>query len=594
MRRARFLFTAAVLAACGRSDAPAEEDAGGVAAIEAFFEDFTAEWVRGNPDLAVASRYFQGEEQAALDRQLTPRTRAWELERIALARRGLEQLAGFDLESLPDAERVSADVMRLQLQSVVDREPYLDYEFSLEQMNGANVQLPNALTVTHPMTSETDARTYVDRLGQMGERMREAVAEAERRADAGILPPRFIVEITVAQMEQFVAPAPADNPLVTSLAQKAAAVPEIGAPVRDSLVERASEIVAEDIYPAWRDAIALLQAQLPSTTADAGLWRLEGGDEAYASALRRFTTTDLTAEEIHEIGLREVARIEARMDSLFRQVGLAEGSINERVEQLRERLAYPVSDAGRSAIMADIDELLADALVRSGELFRTMPSSPVVARPYPEFRWANAAASYTAPPLDGSRPGVFQMPLRPDQLTRFALRSLVYHETVPGHHFQIALANEDTSLPRFRQMRAFGTISATTEGWALYAEHLAAENGWYEGDVEGLIGQLESQLFRARRLVVDTGLHAMRWTRQDALDYGIDEPSEVDRYVVYAGQACSYMIGQLRIIELRERAREALGARFSVADFHDVILGLGSVPLGVMESEVERWIERTR
>jgi uncharacterized protein (DUF885 family) len=223
-----------------------------------------------------------------------------------------------------------------------------------------------------------------------------------------------------------------------------------------------------------------------------------------------------------------------------------------------------------------------------------MPSSPVVARPYPEFRWPNAAASYTAPPLDGSRPGVFQMPLRPDQLTRFALRSLVYHETVPGHHFQIALANEDTSLPRFRQMRAFGTISATTEGWALYAEHLAAENGWYEGDVEGLIGQLESQLFRARRLVVDTGLHAMRWTRRQALDYGIDEPSEVDRYVVYAGQACSYMIGQLRIIELRERAREALGTRFSVADFHDVILGLGSVPLGVMEAEVERWIERTR
>jgi uncharacterized protein (DUF885 family) len=186
------------------------------------------------------------------------------------------------------------------------------------------------------------------------------------------------------------------------------------------------------------------------------------------------------------------------------------------------------------------------------------------------------------------------MPLRPDQLTRFALRSLVYHETVPGHHFQIALANEDTSLPRFRQMRAFGTISATTEGWALYAEHLAAENGWYEGDVEGLIGQLESQLFRARRLVVDTGLHAMRWTRQQALHYGIDEPSEVDRYVVYAGQACSYMVGQLRIVALRDRARAALGPRFSVADFHEVILGLGSVPLRIMESEVERWIERTR
>jgi uncharacterized protein (DUF885 family) len=567
-----------MLAACGPSGAPSARDSEGVAAIETFFDDFTAEWVRGNPDLAISTRYFEGEEQASLDRRLTPRTREWELERIALARRGLEELARFDLESLPDAQRVSAEVMR--------------FEFPLEQMNGANVTLPNALTVTHPMTSEADARTYVARLGQMAERMGEAAAEASRRADAGILPPRFIVEITITQMERFVSPPPADNPLVTTLAQKVDTVAGLAEPVRDSLVSMATEIVSDEIYPAWRDAIALLRAQLPRTTDDAGLWRLEGGDEAYAYALRRFTTTDLSAEEIHRIGRREVDRIEARMDSLFRQIGLTEGSINERIRQLRQRLVYPVSDEGRARIMADIDEMLADALVRSAQLFRTMPSSPVVARPYPEFRWPNAAASYTAPPLDGSRPGVFQMPLRPDQLTGFALRSLVYHETVPGHHFQIALANEDTELPRVRQMRAFGTISATTEGWALYAEQLAAEEGWYDGDVEGLIGQLESQLFRARRLVVDTGLHAMRWTRQQALDYGIDEPSEVDRYVVFAGQACSYMIGQLRIVELRERAREALGPRFSIADFHDVILGLGSVPLGVMESEVDRWIAR--
>jgi len=583
---------ATVVSGCGRADSPPAPDPESVAAIERFFDDFTAEWVRGDPDLAIASRYFQGEEQAALDRQLTPRTREWQLERIALARRGLQELARFDVERLPDTQRVSADVLRLQLQTIVEREPYLDYEFPLEQMNGANVALPNALAVTHPVTSEADAESYVARLEQMDERMREAVAEAERRAELGMLPPRFIVEITLAQMEQFVAQRAVDNPVVSALKTKMAEVPSIEAGTASALVERAAAIVAEQVYPAWREAIAVLRGQLPSTTNDAGISRLAGGDEAYAQALRRHTTTELTAEEIHQIGQREVARIEAAMDSLFRRVGLAEGSIGQRVVQLRSRLSYPVSDEGRRRIMADIEEILADARVRSAQLFGRMPRTEVIARPYPEFRWASAAATYTAPPLDGSRPAVFQMPLRPDQLTRFALRSLVYHETVPGHHLQIALANEDTSLPRFRQMRAFGTISAITEGWALYAEHLAAENGWYEGDVEGLIGQLESQLFRARRLVVDTGLHAMGWTRQQALDYGIDEPSEVDRYVIWPGQACSYMVGQLRIIELRERARAALGSRFSPAAYHDLVLGLGSVPLGVLESEVQRWIER--
>ena len=340
---------------------------------------------------------------------------------------------------------------------------------------------------------------------------------------------------------------------------------------------------------AWRDGIELLRSQLPATTDDAGLWRLEGGEEAYASAIKRYTTTDLTANEIHQIGLREVGRIETEMDALLRQIGLTDGSISDRVAQLSDRLAYPDSDAGRAEIMADLDEIMSDALVRSAELFDVQPKAPVVARPYPEFRWASAAASYSSPPLDGSRPGIFQMPLRPNQLTRFSKRSLVYHETVPGHHFQIALAAENEGLPRFRQVRALGGISAMSEGWALYAERLAAESGWYEGDVEGLIGQLNSALFRARRLVVDTGLHTKRWTRQEAIDYGIP-PSEVDRYVVMPGQACSYMIGRLKIVELREMAREALGDRFSLREFHNAVLGLGVVPLSVLEDEVGRYI----
>jgi uncharacterized protein (DUF885 family) len=279
------------------------------------------------------------------------------------------------------------------------------------------------------------------------------------------------------------------------------------------------------------------------------------------------------------------------MDRALRRLGRAEGSIQDRIAKLDRDLRYPnpASEASRKLIMEDIDGILRDAEKRSALLFDKRPKAPIVARPFPRFREANAAANYTPPPLDGSRPGVFQYPLRLDKMTKFMLRSTVYHETVPGHHFQIALELEDPNLPRFRQTRALGGISAFTEGWGLYAERLAAESGWYDGDLPGLLGELDSELFRARRLVVDTGIHAKHWTRQQAIDYGI-EPSEVERYVVLPGQACSYMIGELKIIELRERAKKALGGRFSLQKFHNVVFETGSVPLDLLERQVDAYI----
>jgi uncharacterized protein (DUF885 family) len=241
--------------------------------------------------------------------------------------------------------------------------------------------------------------------------------------------------------------------------------------------------------------------------------------------------------------------------------------------------------------MNDTEQILRDGEKRSAALFDHTPKSPVVAQAFPRFREANAAANYNSPAPDGSRPGVFQIPLRPERMTKFGLRSLIYHETVPGHHFQIALQVENKELPRFRQIGAFGGISALVEGWGLYAERLAVESGWYEGDPEGLLGQLDSALFRARRLVVDTGLHSQHWTRQQAIDYGI-ETSEVERYVVFPGQACSYMIGQLKIVELREKARKALGDKFSLREYHNVVLETGTVPLNILEQQVDAWIKQ--
>ena len=549
--------------------------------------------MRGDPDRAAATRYFTGAEQAALERQLTPQTRVWRHQRVELARKGLAELAKFDPAGLSRDERVSADLMRWQLSQLIEGEAYEDYRFPLDQFNGPNVSLVNTLTVQHPLRTPADARNYVARLGQVRPRMEEAIAEAGRLAGKRMIPPRFILRSTLAQMEHFIGTPPARNPLVAIFAERIAAIDGLGADERDALRAQAERTVAAEVYPAWKKAIALLESLVPASTDDAGLWRFASGAKAYAYDLRRFTSTNLGPEEIHDIGLREVARIEGEMEKVLQRLGGTQGTLKERTDALERDLAYPSTDEGRAAIMADIERILRDAEKRSAALFAETPKAPVVARPYPPFRWASAAASYSFPAPDGSRPGTFQIPLRPSQLTRYGLRSLVYHETVPGHHFQIALEMENPALPRFRQLRAYGFISAYGEGWALYAERLAAEAGWYEGDPQGLLGQLAAELFRARRLVVDTGLHAKRWTREQAIAYGIG-PSEVERYVVFPGQACSYKLGQLKILELRERARGALGERYSPKEFHRAVLGTGTVPLELLEREIDGYIAGTK
>jgi uncharacterized protein (DUF885 family) len=558
--------------------------------IDDFFSELSDGWVRLNPNLAVATRYFSGEEQDRLEQQISSYTDDAERQRLEYIQRGLAELGRFDRSQLSDAQRLSADVLRYHLQSYVDEARYDDYVFPLDQFGGANIWLPNTLTVQHPLRVSKDASNYVARLGQVGLRMAEAVVESRQRAEKDLIPPRFILSLTIDQMRRFVETPPAQSPIVTSLDERAAAIKELTPDARAALVAQAERIVRESVYPEWRKAISFLEALVPRSADRAGLWRLEGGAAAYAHFLKRFTTTDLTPDQIHEIGLRKVAELERDMDVILRKLGRSDGTVKERVAQLKKDLSYPITEDGRKQIMADIDAMIREAERRSALQFDVRPKGPVIAQPYPRFREANAAASYTPPPLDGSRPAIFQMPLRPDQMTKFALRTLVHHETVPGHHFQIGLMVENEALPKFRQARLFGGISAITEGWALYAERLAAESGWYADDPEGLLGQMEKELWRARRLVVDTGLHAKRWTREQAIDYGI-EASEIERYVANPGQACSYMIGQLKILELRDRAKAQLKDRFSERTFHGFVLTLGAVPLEMLESETNRYIQ---
>jgi len=561
--------------------------------IDDFFNRFTARWIRENPNLAVSTRYFTGAEQQRLEQQLNPETLDYKKSRIELAMEGLAELRGFDRTKLTPTQQISADLMQWQLQTVVEGEAFLDYSFPLEQNGGVNVSLPNTLTVNHPLRNEQDAQNYIARLKLVKPRMDEATTEARRIAGRGMIPPRFILQATISQMLQFIGTPSAQNPFTAMFDERMKAIKELPETRREQLRVEAERIVAEQVYPAWRDAITFLESLVPKSTDDAGLWRFKGGAEAYAYNLKRYTSTNLTADQIHEIGLQQVERLEKEMDGTLRRLGRTEGSVKDRIAKLREDLAYPVTEDGRKIIMNDVEQILRDAERRSKLLFDETPTAPVVAQPYPRFREANAAASYNAPAQDGSRPGTFQIPLRKERMTKFGLRTLVYHETVPGHHFQIALELENKELPRFRQIRAFGGISALAEGWGLYAERLAAESGWYENDLEGLLGQMDAELFRARRLVVDTGIHAKHWTRQQAIDYGI-EASEVERYVMNPGQACAYMLGELKIIELRENAKKRLGERFSLKEFHNVVLGAGTLPLDLLDQYVQATLRPAR
>ncbi len=562
-------------------------------AFDQWADTFAAEWVRADPAAATATQYFSGAEQDALDRQLTPITREYRASRVAKAKEGLAALAGFDPRSLDAGQRISADMLQWQLDMIVQAEPFADYRYVFQQFSGLQVGLVNFLSQTHPIRNKRDIENYLARLEFVAGQMDEGIAQAADRASRGFVPPKSILVSTLAQFDRFLAGPPHANVLVSSLDERAAKLKDVSAGERAAFVAAAEKTVGAAVIPSFQRARALLQGQLATAGEAVGIGRFPGGDKAYAQALRQLTTTDYTPAEIHAIGLQEVERIEKEMDGYLKQLGFTEGSIKDRMEQLNARLQPPAEPDPRPAMLARYEEILHDAEKRSASLFDLRPKAPCIVKREPIFTEKTAAAHYTPPARDGSRPGIFWAPLPGPKFRTAGMKTLVYHEAIPGHHFQIALQGEMTSLPRFRRDRVFGFISAHGEGWALYAESLAAEAGWYEGDIAGHLGQLNDELFRARRLVVDTGIHAMGWSRQQALDYGlpVDNPvAEVERYIVWPGQACSYKMGMLKILALRTKAQQALGPRFELKEFHNTVLRAGTVPLTVLEHVVENWI----
>jgi uncharacterized protein (DUF885 family) len=580
--------TAAALSAAGCA-APGPAVGSADESFARWADGFAEDWMRLQPEQASASQYFgRSEEQAALDRQLSSQTRAERARRTALARQGQAALAGFAPAALTPARAVEAATIGWALARVVAGEPFEGHQFPFSQTGGLHLRANALLSQSHPMRRPQDVDSWLARLALLPQRCDEAVQRTREAAASGVLPPRFILERSRAQIAALLAPASADNVFVMALATRSARIESLAPEQRTRALADAQALVERAVKPAFARALALLDELHPKTTTDAGLWRLPDGEAAYAHALATNTTTTMSAREIHELGLREVARIEAEMDRLLQAMGRSAGSVNARTDALRLELQPPPEPDPRPALLARYAEYIRDAERRSAPLFKSRPKALIEVRRVAPLGEASASASYAAPAPDGSRPGVFWVPLPGPVFNIPTMRTLAVHEAVPGHHFQIALQQEQMTLPRWKRERLFGGGSAFSEGWALYAERLAIEENWYEGDPVSLLGAWNALLFRARRLVVDTGLHAFRWTRQQAIDYGISV-SEVERYVSNPGQACAYMVGMLRIHALREAARAAMGSRFSLPDFHECVLGSGSVPLDVLAGEVRRW-----
>ncbi|MEX1993069.1 MAG: DUF885 domain-containing protein [Steroidobacteraceae bacterium] len=565
------------------------------AAANAFFERAMQERIAQEPTLATALGLRIG-----YDRWSDP-TEEGDAARLAMSERQLAELRStIDPAKLDDTTRLSWKVFETSEERRLARYRWRNHNYLFDK-NGAHVSLPAFLINTHRIESEDDANAYIRRLEGVRTVFDQQLVRATAAARAGILPPRFVFPYVVEDARNIITGRPfddsdIDSPLLADFRGKVGKL-AIDEARREKFLAQAELALLTSVKPAFDSVIAWATATEKTATEDDGIWKVPDGAAYYDFLLENFTTTRLSANEIHEIGLREVARLHDDMRKVMKQVGF-EGDLPAFFEFMRTdpRFYYEDTDAGRAAWHVDANRYIDAMRAKLPELFITLPKSEVVVKAVEPFREKSAGkAFYQRPSMDGTRPGVFYGNLyQMKEMPKYELEALVYHEAIPGHHMQIAIATEETSLPQFRRL---GGYTAYSEGWGLYSERLGKELGFYS-DPWSEFGRLALELHRAVRLVVDTGLHAKRWTREQTIRYHVDNsPTGEDaairateRYILNPGQATAYMIGMLKIVELRERAAAALGERFDIREFHDFVLRTGAVPLNVLESEVQRWV----
>jgi uncharacterized protein (DUF885 family) len=476
--------------------------------------------------------------------------------------------------------------------------------YPVSQMRGIHAQIPTFLINIHKIDNVKDAEAYIARLNAIPKAFDQLLVNLRLREDKGVVPPRFVFPLVLDACRKVIAGQPFDSgssnsPLFDDFTKKVNGLAGVDPAVRDRLLASARQALVDSVKPTYQKLIGFLEDQSKRANDDAGVWKFPDGKEFYASALRRTTTTDLTAGQIHQIGLKEVTRIHAEMTKIKEKVGF-KGDLPAFFKLMREGSQFylPDTDEGRAKYLAQAVSIVDDMKKRLNELFITKPKADIVVKAVEKFREKSAGkAFYQQPAPDGSRPGMFYVNLREmHDNPVYELESLVHHEGIPGHHMQIAIAQELKEVPKFRKFSH--AYTAYTEGWGLYSELSPKEIGMYQ-DPYSDFGRLSLELWRAGRLVVDTGMHEKKWTRQQAIDYLKQNTSNsegdcidsINRYIVMPGQATAYKIGMLKILELREKARKQLGNKFDIRQFHEVVLTNGAVPLDILEELVDRWVK---
>jgi uncharacterized protein (DUF885 family) len=516
-----------------------------------------------------------------------------------------EMRAEFDPANLTDQGALSFRLAEYELEVAEKAHKWRTHNYTFSQMRGAHSRIASFLIAQHKVTSKSDAEAYISRLNGINTYLGQHLANAKANAELGIRPPLFVYDFVIESSQNIITGFPfddseTDSPLMEDLRNKVNALLTNGTITeeeRDMLVGDAVTALETNVAPVYAELISYMQADKANANTDDGAWKLPNGDAYYTDRLAQMTTTDMTADEIHDLGLSEVARIHGEMKVIMETVGF-EGSLQDFFDFTRTDAQFfkPNTEEGKAEYLAEATAMINTMKDALPAYFNTFPKADLDVRAVEPFREKAAGkAFYSRPAPDGSRPGIYYANLyRMQDMPLYQMEALAYHEGIPGHHMQLAISQELTGLPKFRK---FGGFTAYTEGWGLYSEFLPKEMGFYE-DPYSDFGRLAMELWRAARLVVDTGLHDKKWTREEAIQYLIDNTPNpegdcikaIERYIVMPAQATAYKIGMNKIVELREAAKAELGDKFDIREFHDVVLKDGPVPLAVLQETVEDWV----
>ncbi|MGH8442518.1 MAG: DUF885 domain-containing protein [Nevskiaceae bacterium] len=562
--------------------------------IDIFFEKAFLKAVLDDPETLSQLRILEPLGIDFHNDELSDASVARELQIAAEVRENLDTLHAYDRAGLDETDGQSYDILEWYLQNEVDGERWMYHNYPVNQLFGIQNGLPTFMLSIHQIDDAEGARDYIARLEKFPVKFGQVLEGLRLRESRGIMPPKFTVDKVLDGMREFVKPAPTGHVLYTNLRDKVEKIEGLSADEKTGILAAGEKAVAQAVVPAYQSLIAYFESLTGKATANNGVWALPDGDEFYAWCVKNHTTVPLTPDQVHETGLAEVARIEAQMDAILREQGLAQGSVGARLATLGADPAqlYPDSDEGRAQILADFQKMIDEISAGLDGAFALKPAVGVDVKRIEPFREKTApGAHYLPAPMDKSRKAIFYANLRDvREVYKWGMRTLAYHEAVPGHHFQIAIAQDLKGVPTFRTLPLF---TVYVEGWALYSEQLAWELGFQKNPLDNL-GRLQAEMFRAVRLVVDTGMHHKRWTREQALAYFLDKTgqpegdsiAEIERYLVNPGQALAYKTGMMKIVELRDRLKQQQGDAFDLREFHNRVLGAGPMPVPVLERRV--------